>query len=812
MTSPGGTGTESGDDYVAARLSIDIPSDGISGIRELTDGVDRFRTSLEAAGRAEADMSNYLTQMTAALAKAAEMQANLNEQLGHAAAMQGGGGAPFTGVGATYQQPFQGMSGPGLGAPPGARQPNPTDVIWQLQASQAANNPHSLVNMAQARGAVPTGPGVTISPQSINQLAGQIASREHALQTQHAQTGHGAQPGGPGAPGRGSATPKASGSRGDVFDSAANKVQGATGFAGQVLNEIGAHQGLPFANITKEALDSARGYVQKRQSQAAASAPGHGKTGEKQGGDSGKEDQEGDPEDPNGSLGGGMGMASQALGAGSAITTAVASIFKLVQSGGAMVQGWRNIASTRGGAAGEGMEVSAKARGLAMDPFVSTEQSRQVYQALLSEGYANASGEGGDDVKRLMVEGIKEWNMGVGQMVEALRLTAKGTEVSTSTLADYMGILKERSKNGWLSLPDQQALVQQQTKQLEAQGVNRPQAWATAMQTTGIFSNDPDLAGTFQLSNSPGMNALERQYGGVDVPRGLMPQNTNRYLTNTGKAPEAQLNVLQNAPGGAKWCQKNFGDTSDGKDPSNEGWLDATSAFFTFVQQVAPESDWAKDQDLSDDLYNKLVHEGESPHKIIQDQKKGDAQAKRQRGDLNVTDRESFGHQAFGQHSFGTAITDRILGAYHGDKSQIEVMDEKGKVQKFDPTNQGQQLKLAAGQYKWRHKGDKGAGISEIDTPDNIGEKFSTDRPFVTQGASPGTGSRGKNQAGADNKVMIELSPEAKKFFSYNGINPVPITPNDVAANSGQGDAALNNPPAGNSSIPAFGGVRGRFG
>jgi hypothetical protein len=232
---------------------------------------------------------------------------------------------------------------------------------------------------------------------------------------------------------------------------------------------------------------------------------------------------------------------------------------------------------------------------------------------------------------------------------------------------------------------------------------------------------------------------------------------------------------------------------------------------------VAPNLPEASDHDLSDNLYNKLVHEGKdhkgmTGHEVAHEANKKTATDRKNTGQLQVSDRSTGLHQFFGQHSYGTAITDRIVQAFHGDKSQIEVIDDKGKVQKFDSGNQDQQLKLAAGQYKWRHKGDKGGGMSEIDTPEDINDKFSTDRPFATQGTNPGTGSRGKGQSGAQGQVMIDLSPEAKRFFQISGTNPVPLTPNSEAANSGQGNAAVNNPPPGDSPVPGRYVPSGRFG
>ena len=82
MTTPeggNGPGMSYGDDFVAARLSIDIPAEGAQGLREITHEVERFRTAMEAATRA--DMGQYLDHMAEASKRASEAQAALNQNL-----------------------------------------------------------------------------------------------------------------------------------------------------------------------------------------------------------------------------------------------------------------------------------------------------------------------------------------------------------------------------------------------------------------------------------------------------------------------------------------------------------------------------------------------------------------------------------------------------------------------------------------------------------------------------------------------------------------------------------------------------------
>ena len=78
MTSPGGSsGFETGPDFVAARLSIDVPTEGITNLRELSQQIDRFRTSTESAARGSENFVKYLQQIIQAGTQATEVHRNL---------------------------------------------------------------------------------------------------------------------------------------------------------------------------------------------------------------------------------------------------------------------------------------------------------------------------------------------------------------------------------------------------------------------------------------------------------------------------------------------------------------------------------------------------------------------------------------------------------------------------------------------------------------------------------------------------------------------------------------------------------------
>ena len=134
--------------------------------------------------------------------------------------------------------------------------------------------------------------------------------------------------------------------------------------------------------------------------------------------------------------------------------------------------------------------------------------------------------------------------------------------------------------------------------------------------------------------------------------------------------------------------------------------------------------------------------------------------------------------------------TDNILKAYGNDPSKIEVLDDKGKPQKFDPTNEQQQKDLASGKFKWRPSGTSGPGRTEANTP--------TDPKVINPNYQDPSSGGGK---GGDNKVSGVLTIHVDKQGNVSAPASVPLSPNDRGANSGSGTAQKNNPPPGDSHL-----------
>ena len=803
MTTAGG-GLTDGDDYVALRLNLDIGQEGVAGVREITQEVERYRVAMEAAIRSEADMSRYADQMAESTKKAAEAQANLTQQLQTFMQLSGqvtGGGPQGSGVPqGPHKAPWEpGTAGTGASpVPPGARMPNPSDVVYQLgdKAGGSHKDAASYLNMQHGRGNVPD--TVSISADSIQSLATQIAEREKATGKKQ-DRGDGSSPQRPDTP---SQRPP---SKSDPYDQFEDRVEGFSGLAKQVMNEMGTGKG--FGHMALDGINYARKQLEQR--------AGKTNVGEKGGT---TDDPNADPQNDGdvGNIAKGLGIAGGVLG------VALAG-YGLAQKGGQMIQGWRNIAGERGGAAGQGLQLSARADVLAMDPMIGQDQARQIYQAMLSEGYANASGSGGfgpnsaEDIKNFYKNGIKNWNMDVSEGTELLRLSAKGTKISLVELAQGMDQLKRQAAlPGGLSLSDQKRMAMQYAAQLESQGVSPENAWKNAINSSAYFAQDPELQGSMMNPVGRNWGNMERMYGGpggTPLPgmQGVDPRWTDEYLQETGGDQNASLEAARTW---AKKFKQQYKDTSDNTkllkkgDPGFTQWFNASMAFSDWL--TTSGSQWAKLSGTAKrELYNQLCNDA-AFQKI-----KTDAQEQIDKRTTELTPTEHKGPGVtvntpfgsvgvhVGKSEYYSAPEQKIRDVFSDD--QIKVVDESGKVSDFDPTNEQQAKDLGSGKLRWKRATDQGNGITIAETPEGINKDFTTDDPNNPAG-------KGSSDKSGDNKkteVTGTLHIKVDKDGNVSAPSSVPLTANQDAANRGVGTAQVNNPPVGDG--PYMGGGFGGY-
>lgn len=547
---------ESGDDYVASRIAIEVPDSTIEDVRRITQEVDRFRTVLEAAGRAEADASRYLEQMGEAATRAAEAQANLVQQLQTVMSLSERGGSTAVPLGVARSPFSEATAGLGIGR-------TPEGIRAQLDSS-AQTNPREWLNMQQARGNLNASDTTSLTPHTIADLANRIATREHDVKEQDHLTHYRTDGSGHGSP----------------EDKARYKQQAEQAYSlgHRVLNEMGS--GGSISSMGHSVLDAIEWARQRRSPSAPGraggplsnegfeggnatgvqlppmGAPGTGSTPTGASPSAQDVDASGATKAAEGAGAGGLlgslgKLGSLALKVGGSLSV-VLGAFDLLQHGGQQIQEFRNMASVRGGAAGQGAAVEARAKLMAMNPFISQDQARQIYQSVMSDGYADASGAGADNVIDFMKHNLTSLNISVADSSKMLRDTIigggegdkKGVNDALQMLGKELDNIRTISREGVISTPEFRKEVMSTQQALMNMGSSPEAAMQTAMSAEAVESGSHTMEGQFAATAqglaTPQGGAWLRAMGGPGGtplrgldPR-LFPQVTAEALQEKG--------------------------------------------------------------------------------------------------------------------------------------------------------------------------------------------------------------------------------------------------------------------------------------
>ncbi|QDH91753.1 tape measure protein [Mycobacterium phage Phrappuccino] len=771
MSSPdSGSSFQQGEDFVAARLSIDVPSDGIATLRELSQEIERYRVGAEAAARAQDNFTQYLTQSAEVADRAAGAQQNLITALQRTAELQeriasGSSTAGGITVPQGYVDPF-GNAQAGHG---GFRSPNDMTAVnldsVQGQIEQLRNtDPRTYLNMQAARGNLRAGdlPAATPDETQLHQAASRVATRDQ----QNAQR------------------ISAQNSANDTASLRGSIGRGA-GMAQQVLNEVGAGGSLQgLGGLAANALTS-----------AAASG---------------------------GIQGGALaGIARYAGGAGLGLGGLLAAN-GLLQKGGEVVQGYANMGSIRGGGAMEGFGTEMAIRAMAMNPLISTEQSRQIIQSALTEGY---TGKTFDTVTGFISHNLTEMNMSVNESVELLRKNVNEGGQSIAGLAANLGVLRGLSKDGVRSLPELSAEFQATTSNLVGAGMSGADAERAALLAGQMFpdsQNLKDVGG--KIANgmmNPQNLSMIQAFGGVNVPKGLSPfampyamsgdqlvqggegvlrKYAQQIYRGAGSPPEgsaAYFNVMASfgqfaarfgiAPNEVKELFPKLLRGEDITGGASERVADEMKEQ-TSVQERGFWQQWGGNLADTGEMLGDVVggnartvfsnlgsllsgHWSEIPKRWAE------------RGKKNI---ESWNAPSKRSGDYRIPMLDQIMAEY--GPTGIEILDENQKSVKFNPNDRGQMDKISEGAYTWRPKGSTGRGVTLSETP-QAGENF-RDRVTQVQGS-----------------VQLGLTPDAAKLLQPQGGNTIRLTPHEQRANQSYGDAMPNNAPPGEGPL-----TRGRSG
>lgn len=493
MTNPEGS-FEYNDDSVVARVSVDIPTQAVTDIAQLTTAMSAMRTELEAISRAQSSWLDYLQQMPTIVEQsnqALRNQITLMERMsylqgeigptggaggggvpafsgGGAGGREGGGGAAgaySTAAPAGYRNPFEGM-GAGMGARAGG------GGEAELAGMASSIDPRTAANMAAARG-LPVNPAV---------LGTVVATAGGYLGMKGGNGGN-----------LGTGDP-------DPADSQSPQQGNSERTAGKPSNQ------------------NQRGQSKDAPPQDEPSAPTEDSSPMRQ---AISEIMNGVKSGAGGGMlgkgikflaGGGAGMRA-ARGAGIAAAGLVAA--HQVQNIGEDITEYQQLGSVRGGdyMTGIGMEIENRIR--ALDPFVNLNQTREAMQAAYGAGFY---GQDVDEVQSMAITNFKELGISMQDTARTMQYALQGTNSKDdkgavleerTKLDAVLNTMKELSADGGAAFPER-------AKQLQA-----------AMGSLVAMGMDTDTVARGQLELQEGYGderALKDSIGGIS--QGVMSSPT----------------------------------------------------------------------------------------------------------------------------------------------------------------------------------------------------------------------------------------------------------------------------------------------
>jgi hypothetical protein len=728
----GGSGFEYGENTVAARLSIDIPTEGVQSLREITQEISRFRTEMEAASRSQGDFIGFFQSLPSIAAQAASAYKSFADQLERTISLQqrmSGGVGQWDVQPGSSPEPFKGMT-TGLGRGGGDVGQTVADMDRMREMGSAGER--QFMNVRQQRGELQSGDiPMTNSDSDIAASNQRISRREQVNQE---RTGGG-------------------------IASLAGRAGQYGGIARDVMNEMGP--GGSYGGMGRLA-------------QRGISALGKHLSGEVPSAASGTA----------GAVGGeGAGMLS-AVGRGLGVAGGIGAIglagFEAAQFAGPRLQSLKEVGLTQGGGVGEGFDAEMQARVMALSPFITNDQSRQIIQGALRNGY---KGKEYETVTKFMADNLKDFAMTATESQELIKKRmVEGGETPDSIRASLLQS-KELSKQGYLSFQDRKAGLDQITGSLADAGVPGS-SYATSAPVIMEMGNQSQL--TKGLYGDIFSNILQSDRGQAAA------------LSLAGMAPSNDMSewatqLSDNGGAGLQAAIKNLAMTCTGPDGKPNIGAFKKALFGTFGVNVnTSQARMLYKQVMGNEAgaAQSRVDAGDQENSSIQQRSQGEAFNAAAGGVWDTTAGsisdlvtgnwgnipQRFRQAGFDEQYDHIPMLDQIVAGQGGDPNKVMVQGDSG-WEKLQAGNKDQLSALSKG-GKWRLANE----------PESNGYTLSQ-----AQGVMDSSFGKTKVDVGGEVSLHVTTDPgvrvQAPSSFS--------LTQNQQRANAAYGTSTMNAPPPG---------------
>lgn len=481
--------------------------------------------------------------------------------------------------------------------------------------------------------------------------------------------------------------------------------------------------------------------------------------------------------------------------------------YNKLQEGAETYQNYKNLGMTRGGGAQEGLGFEFQTRMMALNPFINTEQSRQIINSALSEGY---TGKEFDTLTGFMVENLKEMNLSAAESMKLFQKNVKSGGASVGELNTQLETLKSLSKDGAKTLQDRQEGFTAVSSSLIDSGLGGTEAGQTAVLSGEMFSDDQDLKSVFDTMISSG-SGNPRVLSQLGLASGLGPMNpyeVEQTLADRGPTgiPDAYWQLIRQVANTS--VVKNNWDRGNKAAATNyfKQMLQSRLGMTLTVNQAMKLLERAYAPDSINDVFESQSKIDEAQYGVTKDSGFLDAGADLLGSAGSAAD--VLGHAVTdtlgGISNLLSGDMDRIKGTYNDTadatrkaQRKDQVNYQKYRVQRFDDLVSefgvgGIEMQDAEGNridpLKWGQDKqvmeDLASGKNKVRV--NGGE-------WTTLKDSWGSSAKSSTGGSGDEKVTFDLTPRAAELLRPSDRR----TQNQSQADSGYSDATRNRVPPG---------------
>lgn len=744
---------QEGDDFVAARLSIDVPTEGIANLREITQEIDRYRTSIEAAARVQDDFVRGLSLSAEAADRAQGALDNLVATMQRSADLQsraasGSATAGGTAVPNGYVDPFLNARA-GYGSERGVQD---LDSVSGQIDNIRQTDPRGYINMQAARnnvryGDMPTG---SADQGQLAETANRIAARDSQLGTP-SEEGAAEGLGGP--------------SRRALAQQVMNDLTGG-GSLGQ-RGMAGARSAASAAGISEGTLAGmgrAAGIV------GGVATAGLAAYGMSQKGGEMYQDYKNQGLIRGGGAGAGFEQEMS-------VRTLAMNPFLNVEQSRSVIQ-----AALTEGYSGKAFDT--------VTGYISHNLTEMNMTVADSVG--------------LLRKNVNEGGQSIVGLNASLSMLKDLSQDGARTLPDLVASFSKTSGaliNAGVSGP-----------QAANAAMVAGQMWSGSQTLKG--SGDGFLQ---SLASSPSGQAAAFALSGTPIPQGAMPGTlfartgdggmgvTSAFMKQLAQLAQKSSNgdklngayvfqqMLQRfapsvpAANDLSAAQEMYESLLSGKDPSVAAEKDVSDSRRNSITPRLPgafEAFGSTIGGIAETATGALTGAAKGLGGAAADLFTG----KWQGADKYVSkmfEGAEPGLANIDPFNMRSNVLDQIMQTY-GSKG-FEVLN-KGKPIDFDRSNAEQMAKLASGEYTWRPKGGVGPGMTAASTANLSGDDLKN-------------AARGGGSTQVTGSVTLGLTPEAQRLLQPQGGSQIQLTPHEQKANAGYGDAAPNNAPPGEGPL-----------